>query len=135
MVIFRSTWRASERKSEEKRRDVRFFCPNYHWPTESDNDAHPSYATGPSHSGRKGISGCPAPAEKKRAVVSVELANVAGIGDSIGDVPFLRIVGFSAAPANASETVKSVVDYCSPWVDGRGVVDVIRQCISMNMQP
>jgi hypothetical protein len=35
MVIFRSKWRAREHKTEEKRRDVRFFCPNSHWPTES----------------------------------------------------------------------------------------------------
>jgi hypothetical protein len=35
MVIFRSKWRARERKTEEKRRDVQFFCPRYHWPTES----------------------------------------------------------------------------------------------------
>ena len=67
--------------------------------------------------------------------LSVKLANVAGVGDSVGDVPFLHIVGFSAAPANASEHVKSLVDYCSSWVDGRGVADVIRHCINVNMHP
>ena len=69
------------------------------------------------------------------ATLSVKLANVAGVGDSVGDVPFLRIVGFSAAPANASEHVKSLVDYCSSWADGRGVADVIRHCINVNMHP
>jgi hydroxymethylpyrimidine pyrophosphatase-like HAD family hydrolase len=68
-------------------------------------------------------------------VFPVELANVAGVGDSIGDVPFLRIVGFSAAPANASEPVKHLVDYCSSLADGRGVADIIRHCITVNMQP
>lgn len=67
-------------------------------------------------------------------VLSVELANVAGIGDSAGDVPFLNIVGFSAAPANASEQVKGLVDYCSSCADGRGVADIITHCISINMQ-
>ncbi len=67
-------------------------------------------------------------------VLSVELANVAGVGDSVGDVPFLRIVGLSAAPANASEPVKSLIDYCSLRADGRGVVDIIRHCIAVNMQ-
>jgi hydroxymethylpyrimidine pyrophosphatase-like HAD family hydrolase len=67
-------------------------------------------------------------------VLPVKLANVAGVGDSIGDVPFLRIVGFSAAPQNASEHVKSQVDYCSSWADGRGVADIIRYCITVNMQ-
>ncbi|MBV9688910.1 MAG: HAD family phosphatase [Ktedonobacteraceae bacterium] len=67
-------------------------------------------------------------------VLPVKLANVAGVGDSVGDVPFLSIVGLSAAPANASEPVKSLVDYCSSWTDGRGVADTIRQCITINMQ-
>jgi hydroxymethylpyrimidine pyrophosphatase-like HAD family hydrolase len=67
-------------------------------------------------------------------VFPVKLANVAGVGDSVGDVPFLRIVGFSAAPANASEHVKSVVDYCSSWADGQGVADIIRHCVTTNMQ-
>jgi len=67
-------------------------------------------------------------------VLSVKLANVAGVGDSVGDVAFLRIVGFSAAPANASEHVKSLVDYCSLWADGQGVADIIRHCITVNMQ-
>lgn len=65
---------------------------------------------------------------------SVKLANIAGVGDSIGDISFLRIVGFSAVPANASEPVKSVVDYCASWADGQGVADIIRQCIATNMQ-
>lgn len=64
---------------------------------------------------------------------SVELPNVAGIGDSVGDISFLRIVGFSAAPANASESVKDAVHYSSTRTDGQGVVDIIRQCISANM--
>jgi hydroxymethylpyrimidine pyrophosphatase-like HAD family hydrolase len=67
-------------------------------------------------------------------VFPVQLANVAGVGDSIGDVSFLREVGFSAAPANASEPVKSLVNYCSSWADGRGVADIIKHCIAVNMQ-
>lgn len=67
--------------------------------------------------------------------LSVRLANVAGIGDSIGDMSFLQIVGFAAAPANASEPVKQHVHYCSPQGDGQGVSDIIRHCITINMQP
>jgi hydroxymethylpyrimidine pyrophosphatase-like HAD family hydrolase len=67
-------------------------------------------------------------------VLAVELTSVAGVGESVGDMPFLRIVGFSAAPANASEQVKNLVEYCSPWADGRGVADIIRHCITVNMQ-
>ena len=64
---------------------------------------------------------------------SVKLADIAGIGDSAGDIAFLRIVGFSAAPANASESVKDRVNYSSSSADGQGVVDIIRQCINANM--
>lgn len=64
----------------------------------------------------------------------LELTNIAGIGDSKGDLPFLRIVGFSAAPANATEEVKTVVTYCSPATDGHGVVHIIQQCIAINME-
>ena len=66
--------------------------------------------------------------------VPLRLANVAGIGDSSGDLSFLRIIGFSAAPANANEAVKNAVDYCSPFPDGQGVSDIIRHCIATNMQ-
>lgn len=64
----------------------------------------------------------------------LELSNIAGIGDSKGDLSFLRIVGFSAAPANAIEEVKAVVTYCSPGADGRGVMDAVQRCIAINIE-
>ncbi|MBA2285644.1 MAG: HAD family phosphatase [Ktedonobacteraceae bacterium] len=67
-------------------------------------------------------------------VLPVELSTIAGVGDSAGDMPFLSIVGFSTAPANASEAVKNLVTYCSSWADGRGVVDIIRHCAAINIQ-
>lgn len=65
---------------------------------------------------------------------SIELSNVAGIGDSKGDLPFLSLVGFSTSPANASEDVKKAVIYCSQEADGKGVVDILDQCIAINME-
>ena len=64
----------------------------------------------------------------------LELSQVAGIGDSKGDLPFLRIVGFSAAPANAAEELRAMVTYCSPASDGKGVADIIQQCIASNLK-
>lgn len=55
----------------------------------------------------------------------IPLAQMAGIGDSPGDLPYLRRVGFSAAPANATDDVKSAVQYVSPLEDGAGVVDIL----------
>jgi len=65
-------------------------------------------------------------------IITVDLSEVMGIGDSTGDLSFLRLTGFSGAPANAVDAVKAQVDYCSPRTDGKGVVDIIRYCISVN---
>jgi len=55
------------------------------------------------------------------------LAQIGGIGDSTSDLKFLRLVGHSAAPANATDEVKAAVDYVSPYEDGDGVVDILRR--------
>jgi hypothetical protein len=56
----------------------------------------------------------------------IPLAHMGGIGDSTGDLKFLRLVGRSAAPANAMQEVRAHVDYVSPFQDGDGVVDIVR---------
>jgi HAD superfamily hydrolase (TIGR01484 family) len=57
----------------------------------------------------------------------IPLGQMGGIGDSASDLKFLNIVGRSAAPANAADEVKAVVDYVSPYEDGDGVVDILRR--------
>lgn len=49
-----------------------------------------------------------------------------GVGDSDVDLPFLALVGHSAAPDNAVEAVKSIVDYVSPHRTAQGVLDILR---------
>jgi hydroxymethylpyrimidine pyrophosphatase-like HAD family hydrolase len=49
-----------------------------------------------------------------------------GVGDSGVDEPFLAITGRSAAPANASDAVKALVDYVSPCRVGEGLRDILR---------
>ncbi len=58
--------------------------------------------------------------------------DVAGIGDTRGDFPVLKNVGFSAAPNNAADEVKQIVNYTSDYKNGDGVVDIIKHCILMN---
>jgi hydroxymethylpyrimidine pyrophosphatase-like HAD family hydrolase len=48
-----------------------------------------------------------------------------GVGDSDVDVPFLENVGYSAAPANANEAVRKVVQYVSPRRSSQGVRDIL----------
>lgn len=57
--------------------------------------------------------------------MNIPLQQMVGIGDTKGDIPFLEIVGYSAAPANAHDAVKTVVNYNSPYAHAYGVVDII----------
>jgi len=61
-------------------------------------------------------------------LLGVPEARMLGIGDTAGDLPFLTRAGLSAAPANASAAVKSVVSYVSPHPYAEGVVDIVRTC-------
>lgn len=45
--------------------------------------------------------------------LDIPLTAMAGAGDSTGDIDFLSIIGQSAAPANATDNVKAIVDYVS----------------------
>ncbi len=57
--------------------------------------------------------------------MNIPIAQIGGIGDSSGDLPFLRRIGFSAAPANAADDVKRAVQYVSPFEDGKAVIDIL----------
>ena len=52
---------------------------------------------------------------------------VAGIGDTEGDLPLRETVGFFACPANARESIKAVADYVSPYEDVRGMLDILQR--------
>jgi HAD superfamily hydrolase (TIGR01484 family) len=49
-----------------------------------------------------------------------------GVGDSDVDLPFLAQVGRSAAPSNANEAVKRLVEYVSPRPTVAGVLEILR---------
>jgi hydroxymethylpyrimidine pyrophosphatase-like HAD family hydrolase len=55
----------------------------------------------------------------------IPLHVMAGVGDATGDIPFMQLVGWSAAPANAQASVKQMVRYTSPYEDGRGLMDIL----------
>ena len=50
---------------------------------------------------------------------------ILGIGDTAGDLSFLKIVGLAAGPANMTEALKGVVHYTSQESEVRGVLDII----------
>ena len=55
----------------------------------------------------------------------IPLHAMAGVGDATGDMPFMQLVGWSAAPANAQAAVKQMAHYTSPYEDGRGFMDIL----------
>lgn len=52
---------------------------------------------------------------------------VAGIGDTVGDLPLRNAVGYFACPSNSQEEIKSVADYVSPFPEAKGVLDILEQ--------
>jgi len=53
------------------------------------------------------------------------LEEMLGVGDSDVDLPFLALVGYSAAPANANLDVKQMVQYVAPSSAADGVRDIL----------
>ena len=58
-------------------------------------------------------------------VTDIPVEQMAGVGDTSGDVDFLQLVGYPAAPHNATDDVKAVVGYVSPKVDIAGLMDIL----------
>ncbi len=62
--------------------------------------------------------------------LGVALSDILGIGDSSGDISFLRRVGHSACPHNADDFVKSVVGYIAKADFAEGVVEILRHFVA-----
>lgn len=57
--------------------------------------------------------------------VGVALSEMAGVGDSTSDLKFLDLLGYAAAPANATSEVRAAVAYVSDAAFGQGLVDIL----------
>jgi len=62
------------------------------------------------------------PYEKLKSTYGYSDEEVGYMGDELFDIPLLRAVGFSAAPASARAEVKSVVDFVTRARGGDGAV-------------
>jgi hydroxymethylpyrimidine pyrophosphatase-like HAD family hydrolase len=58
-------------------------------------------------------------------ITGISIDEMAGVGDSAGDIDFLRLVGKSAAPANAVQEVKDNVHYVSAQEAAEGLDDIL----------
>ena len=57
--------------------------------------------------------------------LGVDRGEVAGIGDTEGDLPLRDAVGFFACPSNAKQAIKDAADYVSPFPTLEGVLDIL----------
>lgn len=55
----------------------------------------------------------------------IDLADMGGVGDSAGDIDFLRLVGQAAAPVNATAEVKAVASYVASQPDAGGLQQIL----------
>lgn len=58
-------------------------------------------------------------------VTGIDPGAMGGVGDTDGDIDFLKLVGSPAAPANATETVRAVAQYVSPYRTTAGLRDIL----------
>lgn len=59
--------------------------------------------------------------------LDVSHADVAAVGDTVGDLPLREEAAFFAAPANATSETKARADYVSPYENVKGVLDILRR--------
>ena len=59
----------------------------------------------------------------------IQFEDIAYVGDDVPDLPALRVVGFSAAPANAREPVRKKVRYVCKAKGGEGAVREVADLI------
>lgn len=64
-------------------------------------------------------------ARRLSEMLGIPLAAMAGVGDSDPDLSYLRLVGSSAAPANATPTVREAVDYVAHDEFGAGLLEIV----------
>src|SRR5262252_9201460 len=61
----------------------------------------------------------------------ISLQEMAGVGDAQGDMPFMQLLAWAAAPANAHAAVKQMAHYTSAYEDGQGLVDIVAQVLEL----
>jgi hydroxymethylpyrimidine pyrophosphatase-like HAD family hydrolase len=66
-----------------------------------------------------------AAARRLADLLEMPLSSIAGVGDSEPDLSYLCLVGFSAAPSNATPAVREAVDYVAHEAFGRGLLEIV----------
>jgi 3-deoxy-D-manno-octulosonate 8-phosphate phosphatase KdsC-like HAD superfamily phosphatase len=64
--------------------------------------------------------------------LGIALPAFAGVGDADDDLTFLRLVGYPAAPANASPSVRSTAQFVSGRPFGEGLLEILGHLVEVN---
>ena len=81
----------------------------------------------------QGVSDKVAVAKKICEELEITLNEVAYIGDDIGDIELLKVVGISSAPNNASDYIKEQVDFVTSKNGGEGAFREFVEILLINM--
>ena len=73
-------------------------------------------------------------AQQLAAALGLSLAAMAGVGDSDPDLSYLRRVGLSAAPKNATPAVREGVEYVARAAYGEGLLEILAMIERRNRQ-
>jgi len=66
------------------------------------------------------------------SILDVDIAHIVGIGDSEGDLSFLKHIGHATCPNNAIDEVKIISKFVSNYPHAEGVCDIIYQINRLN---
>jgi 3-deoxy-D-manno-octulosonate 8-phosphate phosphatase KdsC-like HAD superfamily phosphatase len=66
--------------------------------------------------------------------LGIPLRSFAGVGDADDDLTFLRVVGYPAAPANASPSARSTARYVATRPFGEGLLEILEHLLDANRQ-
>ena len=66
------------------------------------------------------------------SIVGIDINHMVGIGDSDGDLCFLKHIGYAACPDNALDKVKIISKFVSSYSYTEGVCDIIYQINRLN---
>ena len=67
-------------------------------------------------------------------VIDTDTSKMLGIGDDNTDLNFLASVGISGCPRNATDDVKQLVNYVSPFENSKGVLDILETFIGKTIE-
>jgi len=65
-------------------------------------------------------------------MVQIPLSQMAAVGDTAGDLSFLKLAAYPMCPANALPEVKAICGYVAEESYTAGLIEIIEKCVAIN---